>query len=189
MRSLQEILADCSKAVHVKDNRALRFLTEELESLADPISNAYSLYYRAEALFNEGDLAGAELHADLAIAGFRSGGDDSAEAMAHNLLSNIAHGKGEIDLSIERAERAVAIYSSLHDLGRVAACQLTLGNALRARGDLRSALAVYEHCKENLDAVGDNLMSAKTMMNMATVHSDLGEFTESLSYYERATEI
>jgi tetratricopeptide (TPR) repeat protein len=127
------------------------------------------------------DLADAQLHCGRfleATAGYRRALEIEPElAEVHNNLGNALHGAGQLGEAVTSFRRALAIKPHF------AEAHSNLGNALRGLGLLRDALASYRHAL----AVKPDFAQAHN--NIGNALRDLGRLDDAVTSYRRALDI
>lgn len=112
-----------------------------------------------------------------------------AEARALYLIAEILRKRGDLDRSIESAQRAVNVYLLAGDVSGQSQALNTLANAYSDKGDLVSATRFYTdslHLKERIGDVGGQAILA---INLGEAHRVLGNLGEARRTFERSLQI
>jgi tetratricopeptide (TPR) repeat protein len=139
--------------------------------------------HRAGETERAGELAGAAL--SLA----EEGGDQRAEAQAHNLLGVLARNDGELKLAREQLERSLALARELGDDPARAAALNNLALVHRDAGEIEEALELTGEALALCAAYGDRHREAALENNLADLHHAAGHDDDAMVHLKRAVAI
>jgi DNA-binding SARP family transcriptional activator/predicted ATPase len=126
-----------------------------------------------------------EIAAD-ALALAESGGDERAQAQAHNLLGVLARGAGRRDAARQELERSLRLAEQLGDPSARTAALNNLALVERDAGDHDRALALTEQALALCAAEGDRHREAALENNLADLHHAAGRADDSMAHLKRA---
>ena len=165
-----------------------------IERLADPTKFRAALSYNLGLIeYSDGSLDRAREHFEAALALYEQLGDERDARVCRMSLGAIEELKGESEaalvlfqdaydgarksLGLQHPDTAVALTS-------LATTQSSLGQLQVARGNLETALAVFEH------TYGDEHHTVgSTLLNIGNVDFELGQYDAALLSHQRALQI
>lgn len=106
----------------------------------------------------------------------------------HNTLAVVNYYLNQIDEAVEHGQKALAIARALGLRREEYRALNTLGGFAYIRGDLRTALTCYEQAYEIVQVLGDKF-GTLVLQNLASVHSDMGNFEQAIPFYKQAERI
>lgn len=115
-----------------------------------------------------------------------SGGDERAQAQAHNLLGVLARGDGRPGDARRELERSLALAERLGDASARTAALNNLALVARDAGELDRALALTEEALALCAAEGDRHREAALENNLADLHHAAGRAEASMTHLKRA---
>ena len=115
-----------------------------------------------------------------------SGGDERAQAQAHNLLGVLARGDGRHDAARRELERSLVLAERLGDPSARTAALNNLALVARDAGELDRALALTEEALALCAAAGDRHREAALENNLADLHHAAGRTDDSMDHLKRA---
>jgi predicted ATPase len=115
-----------------------------------------------------------------------SGGDERAQAQAHNLLGVLARGAGRHDAARQELERSVTLSERLGDPSARTAALNNLALVARDAGEIDRALALTEEALALCAAEGDRHREAALENNLADLHHAAGRTDDSMAHLKRA---
>jgi DNA-binding SARP family transcriptional activator len=118
-----------------------------------------------------------------------SGGDERAQAQAHNLLGVLARGDGRHDVARRELERSLALAEQLGDPAARTAALNNLALVARDAGQLDRALALTEQALALCSADGDRHREAALENNLADLYHVAGRSSESMAHLKRAVAV
>jgi tetratricopeptide (TPR) repeat protein len=109
------------------------------------------------------------------------------EARAHYALSNIAISRQNFAEAKTEVERSLALFEALGDAQRRAGAYYNLGVILAREGqDLAAAQTYFQKCLVYWQETGNLTAQTYTLLQLAMLERDQGEFTLALSYLDQA---
>ena len=180
------------------DAAGLREAVGDMQTLLGEYGEALASYEAAAALGDGDHLANiehklgsvylrlgewelAESHFEAALEGTVSAGE---LAQLHADLSLVAHRKGQGDLALERARRALELAEGTGDERALAQAHNVLG--VLASGDLDGARHHLEQSLALADALGDPAARIAALNNLALAYANGGELEQALKSAEAA---
>jgi tetratricopeptide (TPR) repeat protein len=165
-------------------SQALRWVTSGrriLASLSDPQARRLDsrlLVHTALIRLMQGRYGDAQRACEAAIAAAESSGarDILAQALQYLDAADVARGRFD---SEPWAERSLAIWEELGELGLQAKALNQLGIRAYFEGRWVTALAYYRRAAQTFDRVGDQLNAAIAACNVGEILSDQGLYAES----------
>jgi DNA-binding SARP family transcriptional activator/tetratricopeptide (TPR) repeat protein len=115
-----------------------------------------------------------------------SGGDERAQAQAHNLLGVLARGDRRVGVARQELERSLLLAERLGDQSARTAALNNLALVARDAGDVDRALALTEEALARCAAEGDRHREAALENNLADLHHAAGRADESMAHLKRA---
>lgn len=138
------------------------------------------------ALWESGDLDGAERSFETALASLRPLGDPAGEAEVAQNPCLVTHARGELERALPCYEEARDRFRQLGETRWEATALNNLGYAYYGLGEPSPATAAYRQALELRSAAGDRVGEAQTLNNLAVLHRRLGDLDEALALYDRA---
>jgi DNA-binding SARP family transcriptional activator/Tfp pilus assembly protein PilF len=163
---LQTLLGEYGGALASYETAAALGGGDHLASIERKLGNVYQR-------LGEWDLA--ESHLEAALEGAGSTGD---LARLHAELSLVAHQRGEPDLALRRARRALELAED--DERALARAHNVLGVLASASGDLDGARSHLERSLELAVALGDPAGRVAALNNLALAYANGGELEQAL---------
>ena len=186
MRSISEIQSDCKAAFERRDATTLWALAEEIERHHDPEAQAHAQNQFGKACRLRGDFDAAVTFHLRALSLFDDLQNKKYVCSSHIELSYDLREGGDGALAGEHAERAVLLAEELGDQALMAWSRNCLANLYQHRHDHEGAIREYTNALKILESIGHLDAAARTMVNLALVHTDLGDFSQALDLYRRA---
>jgi tetratricopeptide (TPR) repeat protein len=112
--------------------------------------------------------------------------DDAERAAIHERQAALAEAAAELDLGIERAERARAIHESLGDAAGVTRAVTLTGSLQLKGGQVAAAMERLERAIEGIDAAADPAAYATVAALIGRGHMLAGESVPAIAWTERA---
>jgi predicted ATPase/DNA-binding SARP family transcriptional activator len=182
------------------DAARLREAVGDLQTLLGEYGEALASYETAAALGGGNYLANierklgnvyqrlgewelAESHFEAALGGTGPAGD---LARLHADLSLVAHQRGESDLALERAHRALELAEAAGEERALAQTHNVLGVLASGGGDLDGARRHLERSLALAEALGDPAAQVAALNNLALASANGGEIEEALESAEAA---
>jgi len=162
--------------------RMLTFLLSEVASEEDWLYRAKALSWRSAAYRLTGLLTEAKCDIKTAIRVLEHhGGPADILGDAHNRLGNIHAEQGRFTLALRHTRRALKHYSSVFDVGQMAAVHNSLGILYKRLGNLNKASMHFEHAREGCQ-------KAKNFGALASVLNNIGSIYQRRGQYDLALE-
>jgi DNA-binding SARP family transcriptional activator/Tfp pilus assembly protein PilF len=180
------------------DAAGLREAVGDMQTLLGDYGEALASYEAAAALGDEDHLANIERKLgsvyqrlgewELAESHFEAALEDTSSAgelaRLHADLSLVAHRKGQGDLALERAHRALELAEAAGDERALAQAHNVLG--VLASGDLDTARHHLEQSLALAEALGDPAARIAALNNLALAYANGGELDQALKSAEAA---
>ena len=136
-----------------------------------------------------GDAAEARDLARRALALAEEGGDDSAQAQAHNILGLLAASEGDARAARPHLEQSLALTAAVGDADARVAALNNLALVLRSEGELEQALELTEEALRLCSARGDRHREAALHNNLADLLRAAGRSDEAMEHLKQAVAI
>jgi serine/threonine protein kinase/tetratricopeptide (TPR) repeat protein len=116
---------------------------------------------------------------DDSLAAFRAVGDQVGDARALTRAAIVYVSKGRPDQGRDAAQRAVFLAETGGDAEAAADARLFLGVALMELGELLLATRAWQESRAAFARLGNNVRNMVNLLNLATVHQELGDLAEA----------
>ena len=163
---------------------AIRVLTDLLSQVTgeeDWLYRAKALSWRSAALRLTGYFAEAESDIRTAIRLLEQhGGPADVLGEVYMRLGNIHAEQGRLLLALRYLRRALKSYSSVFDVGQIAAVHNSLGIVCKRLGNLAKANMYFEHAREGWQKVKNSGALAMTLNNIGIIYQRQGHYDLAL---------
>ena len=179
------VLLHAQSLIHLgKVNEAVRILTGLLCQVAsdeDWLYRAKALSWRSAAFRLTGHFAEAKSDIETAIRILKQrGGPADILGDAYRRLGNIHAEQGRFTLALGRMRRALKYYSSVFDVGQMAAVHDSLGTMYKRLGDLTKANMHFQRAREGWQKVKNFGALALALNNIGLVYQRRGQYDLAL---------
>lgn len=93
------------------------------------------------------------------------------------------------DWAISCNERAIEILKPIGDIHNIIRTTINLGNAHKAKGELKQAIDYYERSVRTLKDIGDTTGLAQAYGSLGNAFSDSGQWDKSIIFFENALKL
>jgi tetratricopeptide (TPR) repeat protein len=158
-------------------------------NLGDLLGLAHAHYEFAHACALLGDTADSAAHLERALEQFAALGDQAAQAMVQNGLSQLLEQQGQYSQALEHEKEVLRLRRNLGDPIEIAQSEQTIGTIYARLGQYDAAL---RHCRRALDLAqetGSHLLTADTLEILGRIYLALGDHDEAKARYLQALAI
>jgi len=179
------VLLHAQSLIHVgqvdEAARVLTGLLGQVTSKEDWLYRAKALSWRSAAFRLTGHFAEAKSDIETTIRLLEQhGGPSDILGDAHNRLGNIHAEQGRFTLALRYMRRALKHYSSVFDIGQMAAVHNSLGIIYKRLGDLTKANMHFEQAREGNQKAKNFGALAATLNNMGSIYQRQGQYDLAL---------
>lgn len=158
-------------------------------NLGDLVGLGHAHYEFAHACALLGDTADSAAHLEQALKQFAALGDQAAEAMTQNGLSQLLEQQGRYTEALEHEKDALRLRRSLGNRTKIAHSEQTIGSIYARLGQYDAALLYCRRalvCGQETDSP---LLTADTFDVLGRIHLGLGDHEEAMACYLQALAI
>ncbi len=208
LQSLSERAAARGRAIGAKllEAQALRLEANAFERLGQPQKSmelsqqardlfaaagdrrmaAASLLNIGDALYDQGDFAGARKQFEEALPVFREIGAQRSIRSTLERIGNVLYSQGNMREAQSYYQQALRFDQELNNPALLASDYGNLANTLGGLGDLAGALKMQQQALSAFNAIGSRRGAASVLDNLGDLLLEMGNPEEAKGYYEKA---